>query len=349
MKDNEKYSRLILAQIDGIGPATFFDLLKFYGSAKDCLEAILQKKNKYFLPPDRKVLNDCYKIDINSFVVFGEQSYPQLLAKIPDPPITLFFRGDFHALDFSRMISVVGTRNNSPEGARLTRKFTGELTAAGFVVVSGMAFGVDTIAHRTALDSGGKTLAVLGTRIDRPYPASNASIYNEIKQQGVVVSEFFFENDTQKYIFPRRNRIIAGLSIATLVVEAPLKSGALITADLAIDYNREVFAAPASVFNKKAEGSNNLIKNGSAKLVTGIEDIVAELDMYGKLHSRKEVEKLPEAEQSILDKIYEGSSDFDFLAEQLGLSANQIQIALTNLELKNLIAKNTTGNYTVLS
>ncbi len=209
-------------------------------------------------------------------MVAGTRGYPELLAQIHAPPIALFVRG--LALEAAMpAVAIVGTRRATPRGLAHAGRLARELVSRGIAVVSGLARGIDTAAHEGALDAGGTTIAVLGSGLDRIYPPENAGLCEEIAKRGVVVTEFPYGQDPRPGSFPQRNRIIAGLSIGVIVVEAGERSGALITAARALEQGREVFAVPGPVDEATTRGPHSLIKAG-AKLVESIEDVLVELE-----------------------------------------------------------------------
>jgi DNA processing protein len=206
-----------------------------------------------------------------------DADYPSALRNIPNVPVVLYVKGALTAED-ERALTVVGTRRVTEYGRDVTRLLTRQLVAQRFTIVSGLAEGVDTIAHRTALESGGRTLAVLGCGIDRVYPSSNSALSEHILRNGALMSEFPLGTPPEARNFPRRNRILSGLSLGVLVTEAPAKSGALITANTAAEQGREVFAVPGSILTLMHGGTNRLIQEG-AKLVSQVADIVQELNV----------------------------------------------------------------------
>ncbi|OGG14212.1 DNA protecting protein DprA [Candidatus Gottesmanbacteria bacterium RIFCSPHIGHO2_01_FULL_39_10] len=212
------------------------------------------------------------------FISIGDKRYPSLLREIPDPPKSLYVRGDVSLLGNEiRRIGVVGTRKVTEYGKDVTRRLTRDLVKAGYSIVSGMASGVDTVAHQTAIENNGVTIAVLGAGIDVIYPTPNQNLYwNIIKKYGCVISEFPPGKITSKVQFASRNRIISGISQGVVVTEGGEFSGSLITASCALDQGREVFAVPGPITSKFSKGPAFLLKNG-AKMVTGISDILEEL------------------------------------------------------------------------
>jgi DNA processing protein len=262
--------------------------------------------------------------------------FPERLRAIFDPPPTLYLRGggELEVLA-ARAVAVVGARACSPYGAQVARMLGRELAAAGLVVVSGLARGVDGEAHRGALEAGGLTIAVLGCGIDRDYPASNAQLSRRIEERGLVVSEYEPGVEPAPWRFPARNRIIAGLCEAVVVVEARERSGALITADFALDEGREVFAVPGEITAALSAGTNALLKLGAAPL-TSAQDV---LDALGIERPQPEasVDVSPVAAQ-VLELVREAPCGADELTTRAVLDAGAVSVALTELELAGLVA-----------
>jgi DNA processing protein len=239
------------------------------------------------------------------YIKHNDNTFPQLLRDISSPPKGLYLAGQIPDLP---MVSIVGTRRPTKYGEEITYRLAYELAKAGFCVVSGMALGIDTIAHRAVLDAKGSTLAVLGCGLDRPYPRSNFGLYRSIieSDDGGVISEYPEGTEAYKSHFPARNRIIAGLSSATIVTEADSKSGSLITANFAIQANRTVMAVPGNTTSLRSAGPNNLIKNG-AQLITNASDVLA----YLGLESPELVKVKPKAdskEEALIMEILSGQS-----------------------------------------
>ena len=213
-------------------------------------------------------------------VALGDANYPFLLRQIDDPPAFLWMRGRLPvAEEPARALAVVGTRRMSPYGLRVTGELTEALVREGFSIVSGLAYGVDAAAHQAALDAGGRTLAVLGSGIDRVYPARHRRLAEDLIATGALLSEYPMGAPPDGPHFPRRNRIVSGLALGALIVEAHEEGGALITARLALEQNREVFAVPGSVHSPSSAGVHRLIQKGEAKLVQRVEDILEELEI----------------------------------------------------------------------
>ncbi len=271
-------------------------------------------------------------------VTLGDPDYPPALLEIADPPTLLYLRGDAKCLQV-RGIAIVGSRNATAGGIRSAEEFARSLAAAGLPVISGLALGIDAAAHRGALAGGGSTVAVIGTGIDRVYPARNRDLALAIAEQGVVVSEFPLGTPPLAANFPRRNRLISGLSRGVLVVEAALQSGSLITARLAAEQGREVFAIPGSIHSPLARGCHRLIREG-AKLVETAADILEELGApapslaaAGAPHPAS-----PAADDPLLAALGHDPCGLDELAERTGLAPDRLLGALLDLELVGRIA-----------
>ncbi|TLY30899.1 MAG: DNA-protecting protein DprA [Ignavibacteria bacterium] len=282
-----------------------------------------------------------------TIVTFWDQQYPDLLKKIYDPPPLLFARGDYHEED-ALAIAVVGTRSPSAYGAALAEEFSSALARRGLVVVSGLARGIDTIAHGAALQAGGRTIAVVGSGLDVMYPPENRGLFGRIAGHGLVLSEYEMGAKPDAVNFPRRNRIISGLSLGTLIIETGLTGGAMITANAAIDQNREIFAVPGDVRSKRSHGCNVLIKEGRAKLVEGVDDIVVELGpklppLFGRSKgNRMDAGQTPPPDLTLFEKtVYDvltiEPSHVDRLAEEAGLSTADVLVNLLSLEFKGLV------------
>lgn len=279
MTEKEKLAQLRLFRTENVGPITFYKLLEAFGSAEAALNALpsLAKRGGKTLKPFAK---DLAEKEIEQTEKFGarflfrdEDDYPALLKQIEDAPPVVALFGHAHLLS-KPALGVVGARNASLAGCKLAEKLSGEISKAGYVITSGLARGIDAAAHKAALDHG--TVAVVAGGIDVIYPRENEKLYHEIRARGAIVAESPFGTEPLARHFPKRNRIISGLSLGVLIVEAALKSGSLITARMAAEQNREVFAIPGSPMDPRAEGTNKLIKDG-AHLATSADDILQEL------------------------------------------------------------------------
>jgi len=286
----------------------------------------------------------------------GEDAFPELLAQIPGPPSLLYVIGDPELLHLPAL-AIVGSRNPTSAGKHNAFEFARHLGSAGFCIVSGLAQGIDEQAHRGALAAGTPTIAFLGHGIDRVYPACNLELAHEIASRGALVSEFPLGTPPHKSLFPQRNRLISGSSFGTLVVEAARRSGSLITARLAAEQGREVFAIPGSIHNPLSRGCHKLIQQG-AKLVETADDIVAELGPLAR-HVMQSAEESKELESSTVtgDDEYTGLLKFlghdpssaDELVGRSGLTIDQVSSMLLILELEGKVEKLSGGRYSLLS
>jgi len=289
-----------------------------------------------------------------SLVTWGSPAYPPLLAAIPDAPLVLFVAGSVDVLSLPQL-AIVGSRNPTPIGRDTAEQFAAHLARAGLVITSGLALGIDAAGHRGALRGGGRTVAVLGCGPDVPYPPQHEALAREIAGHGAVVSELPPGTPPLRHHFPRRNRIISGLALGTLVVEAALQSGSLITARLAGEQGREVFAIPGSIHNTLARGCHRLIRQG-AKLVESADDIFAEIGaLLGTLTRGEESEatetqafsaaKLDKDYEILLDALGFESSSIDALVARTGLGADAVASMLLILELGGKVEQRAGGLY----
>ncbi|WP_396593082.1 DNA-processing protein DprA [Brevundimonas sp. R86498] len=276
LPEEERFARLRLARADRVGPVTFRQLLDRFGSASAALDALpdlIRKRGDhgYTLPPAERIEAELAAGTAAgaTLIVLGDPDYPPQLAALDPPPPLLWTRGNRSLLS-REAVAVVGARIASAGGQRIARGLAAALGEAGFVVASGLARGIDTAAHQGALKTG--TVAVLGGGVDDVYPPDNAGLYEEIAEHGCVVSESPMGARAQARDFPRRNRIISGLSRGVIVVEAELRSGSLITARLAAEQGRDVFAVPGSPLDPRSKGPNELLRQG-AILCEGIDDV----------------------------------------------------------------------------
>ncbi|MDX1949038.1 MAG: DNA-processing protein DprA [Rickettsiales bacterium] len=275
---NENQVRVFqLSRTRNIGPITFLSLIKKYKNPQNALEKITDILKSKGLTKDiiskSQAEDEIALIQKNNakFITIFDEEYPSLLAEIYDPPIIISYKGDWQ-ITKNKSIGVVGARNASANGLGFTYKISTDLVKQNFVVTSGLAKGIDASAHKASLENNGKTIAVIAGGIDNIYPKENAKLYTEIAEKGLIISENPFGSLPKSESFPRRNRIISGLSLGVLVVEAVMKSGSLITARFANEQGREVFCVPGFPLDARSEGPNNLIKKG-ANLVTSAFDI----------------------------------------------------------------------------
>ena len=273
-------------------------------------------------------------------ITWADTAYPARLRTIPDPPVALFVRGAIEATD-DLAVAVVGARRAGEYGRRVAGDLGRGLAQAGITVVSGLAAGIDAAGHRGALDAGGRTLAVMATGIDRVYPSWHRELARDIGTQGALVTEFPCGTTPRQFHFPQRNRIIAGLTVGTVVVEAAEGSGSLITAEFAMEQGREVFAVPGPIGTANHRGCHRLIQQG-ATLVTSVDDIVDAVApaLRGRVAAARaaiEQASLTAAEQRLLEAIGEGVSHVDQAAECSGLGAGVVLETLLALELRGLV------------
>jgi DNA processing protein len=361
MEINELASLFCLHSLDRIGNRTLWKIKNYFGSFQDCLDTSRQDLQASFLSEaivsrivaarettDRQQMLQEYLQTGGLISCIEEEDYPSWLGKIHDPPYVLYYQGDLSCLN-ELCIAIVGSRRASHYGKIQSRRFGRELAEKGITVASGMARGIDTEAHRGALEAGGKTVAVLGSGLDVIYPPENKQLYHEIIAQGIVLTEFPPHTHPEPGNFPVRNRIIAGLSRGVLVVEAQQRSGALITVDFALEQGRDVFAIPGPINTKTSEGTNHLIKQGAC-LVTEINDILSEYglvqDKNAAILQQGDLFDLNPTEKIILNLLDADSQHFDELVGKSQLTIGELSTVLLQMELKGII-KALPGNYYV--
>jgi DNA processing protein len=316
------------------------ELLQIEGMTARHVKAIIKHK----IPPSVEaelslVAKKGYRI-----VTLTDSNYPRLLREIPDPPLFLYVYGRLDGL--AGKLAVVGSRNATGYGLTTTKSLCANLASFDLTIVSGMARGIDTAAHEGTLASGGKTVAVLGSGLERVYPAENLKLFHRISENGAVVSEFPLKTEPEAYNFPIRNRIISGMSLGTVVVEATKKSGSLITARLAAEQNREVFAVPGSIQSFKSTGTHTLIKQG-AKLVEHAWDIIEELAPYACANDRaansksdetaKQPAMLTEDEIRVYNVLEPYPMHIDNLIRKISMEPGKLSSILLKLELDGLV------------
>ncbi len=272
-------------------------------------------------------------------IKYGDPSYPELLKEIPTPPAILFVRGSIELRDRSA-VAIVGARKASIHGRKIAFDLSRALSASGLTIVSGLARGIDTASHLGALSSGGRTIAVLGCGIDRVYPPENASLAENIQASGAVISEFLPGTPPLRENFPQRNRLIAGLGMGTIVVEAGEASGALITANFALEFNRSVFAVPGTPGFRGSVGTNSLLKQG-ARLVEGPEDVLEEIcpqiRWKGQLKLSSNEVSMSELEATLLESLSNMPTHIDEICEEVKLEPAMLLGILLSLEAKGLV------------
>ena len=349
----------------GIGPARFARLLEHFGSAAEAFAAGRAEWVRLDLPataldylsaPDwRGVEQDLAWLEQSGshLLALDDRRYPPLLRQIPYPPPLLFVRGDPGCLR-TPQLAIVGTRNPTPMGWETAHRFAAYLAGAGMVITSGLALGIDAAAHQGALSSGGRTIAVMGTSLDRVYPAKHRDLAHAIAGQGALVSEFPIGTAPAAGNFPQRNRLISGLALGVLVVEAAAQSGSLITARQAVEQGREVFAIPGSIHNPLAKGCHSLIRQG-AKLVETAADILEELGSLAAAGAEASafsveapsaaVNPLDDDYRQLLAAIGDEPAGVDSLVERCGLTAEVVSSMLLILELEGYVAAVPGGLY----
>lgn len=304
---------------------------------EDKLELLIKSRYKYDMEAEIEKL---YHSDVE-FYVSGDKEFPVQLTAMNEPPMGIYVKGKIPDCSYP-MVSIVGSRRISDYGATVCHSISKELAEAGITIVSGMAMGVDAMAHKGAIDGGGETVAVLGTGVDVCYPMVNMNLYNEISLNGCILSEFPMGTKAHKANFPYRNRIIAGLSRATVVIESAEKSGSLITANKAIENSRIVMAVPGNITSALSKGCNNLIRRGCIP-VTCTQDILDELGvkLIKKELKKSEKDLIPLAhdEKMLYDCISYEPISADELVEKLGMDTREITCLLTMLELKGCIKR----------
>ena len=272
-------------------------------------------------------------------ITMWQDEYPDYLRKIYDPPPLLFLRGTIKDVD-RYSVAIVGTRQPTPYGRLAAERFAKELAEKGITIVSGLARGIDTIAHTSSLSAGGRTIAVIGSGLDVIYPSENNGLAQRIEENGAVVSEFCMGEKPDACNFPRRNRIISGISLGTLIVESAENGGAMITGSLALDQNRELFCIPGNITEKLSLGTNRLIRDGHAKLVQSVDDIITELGPILrpilKTAAPQPPAQLTVFEQKLFELLTTDPVHIDSLSEQSGLSTPDTLVSLLGLEFKGL-------------
>lgn len=328
---NRNATKVQLGEVEGFGFQT--------------LEKVVQQRSR--LHPEQ--LFTKHQQENSHFWTPADADYPRLLLETPSPPPILYYRGEVELqenLGQKPMVGIVGTRQPSEYGIRWTRQISTALAKNGFTVVSGMAEGIDTESHIAAMKAGGRTIAVLGTGVDVIYPHKNRDLYKQILTTGLVVSEYPTKTPPDRTHFPRRNRIIAGLSRAILVMEAPLKSGALITATYANEFGRDVYALPGRLDDHPSQGCLKLLNQGATFILKELDEL---LTMLGAIPQIDGVEASIAPEQlmptlspelqTVMDALANDALPFDFIIQQTGMAAGSVSGALLQLELMGLISQ----------
>lgn len=355
---------LRLIRSENVGPVTFFQLVSRYGSAGKALKALPMlalrggAKRSIQVCPVERAEEEIAKTEAfgAQFIPYGSAHYPALLAQIPDPPPVLIARGHPHLLAKPSLLAMVGSRNASANGCRFARKLAGELGETGHVIVSGLARGIDGHAHQGALSSG--TVGVIAGGIDHVYPPEHASLYEELATRGVIVTESPFGSAPQHRHFPARNRIIAGMTQGAIVIEATKRSGSLITARCALDYNRDIFAVPGFPLDPRAAGTNGLIQQG-AVLVSNAHDISDYLlnrpyslhdsstppgGLFGDSATALEPEETLDSERATIHALLSSTPiAIEELIVMTGIEPRVVNIILLELELAGMLTRHPGG------
>ncbi|MBL1211629.1 DNA-processing protein DprA [Geminocystis sp. GBBB08] len=373
IEDKEKIYWLAWSKIKGIGVVSLKKIYEHFGSLQDAwhksteeliiIDGIgkklcnLIKDEKQKIDPDKLYLKHLEKNP--NFWTLNEPEYPQILLEIPSPPAILYYQGEKKLFEnINPLIGIVGTRKPTEHGRKWTYNISKILAENGFTVVSGLAEGIDTMAHRGCLDGGGKTIAVLGNGLDRAYPSHNRQLMSEIAEKGLILTEYDYGSQPERGNFPARNRIVAGLCRAILVMEAPEKSGALITARYANEFNRDVYTLPNTPDNLKARGCLRLIHHGAEVIITP-EELLSSLGVIPSLNEGQQLSLFSSSsppitnnakktkEEPILSStfrlVYEAieinPTPFDVIVEKSSLNSGEVSGILLQLELDGLITQ----------
>ncbi len=348
-------SWLALKYLPGVGDCLYKNLLEGFGSparvfaaseeALSRVEGISRRALEAILagPPSVAVNAELTRVQQHGcrIIPYSHEDYPSLLREISDPPPLLYVMGRLGGS--VPAVSIVGSRKATRYGRDMARRLASDLAGQGIAVVSGLARGIDTAAHEGAVSAGGQTIAVLGSGLSVLYPAENRRLADRIAECGAVVSEFSMQEEPNAYNFPRRNRIISGMCLGTVVIEAAAKSGSLITARLAGEQGREVFAVPGSINSRTSQGPHNLLKQG-AKLVASAEDVIEEFPyLFLKSHENRDKDPNGNSRGELTDeetRVYELLEPYpvhiDRLQAMLGMDVGRIAAVLLNLEIKGL-------------
>jgi len=367
---------LALNYAPGIGAKTFQKLIQHYGNAEAVFNAGQKKwqashlnstTQNYLRSPNWQLAEEemlWATESQNNIITYDDSQYPELLTQIPDPPPVIYLKGCLNCLN-DIQIAIVGSRNPTQGGEQTAYQFARYLGRSGFTIISGLALGIDTAAHKGALAAQATTIGVMGTGLDQIYPAKNSDLAEQIIETGALISEFPLGTSAKPHNFPRRNRIVSGLSLGVLVVEAAQRSGSLITARHALEQGREVFAIPGSIHNPLAKGCHQLIRDGAKLIETG-QDIIVEISVLAQsmldrdikpetlIHqSEKEnnenqnesITDLDNDYQQLLEAIAFDPVSADLLIQRTGFSPQSVSSMLLMLELKGYIVSNVGGTY----
>ncbi len=362
---------LFLTRIDGLGTVRIKRLIENFGSAAGVFDASQKELSGIENISEKTALSilnsfrnfrefdqvyEVYAAKAESqgitIISLSDSRYPELLKKIYDPPVILYLKGSYKPEDLQNSIGIVGTRKPTDYGKKMAERFAEELSSAGISVISGFARGVDTFAHKAVLrnkNSTAITAAVFGCGVDMIYPPENKALYEEMCEKGLLISEYEISAFPDAVNFPKRNRIISGLSLGTIVIESDIDGGALITARTALDQSREVFAVPGYVTSKASHGTNALIKNGQAKLVENLDDVLVEISnkitglklssMNGNSLTVQTIPELSGNEKLVYDTFLMTIEPvhIDTISEKSGLNISDSLVTLLNMEFKGIV------------
>lgn len=348
-------------QLSEFGPKRFTKLLNYFPNLETAWQAdrneltksgLVEKIIDKFITSKTEIdpakeLDKVTKQNIE-VVTIKDDAYPSQLKQIPNPPPLLYTKGGFFLPEDEFAIAVVGTRKITPYGKQVTEDLVSELTRNGLVIVSGLALGIDAKAHAVCISSKGRTIAVLGNGIDNIYPSANVPLARRIlDNNGLIISEFPLGTPSYRSNFPHRNRIISGLTLGTLIIEADIKSGSLITAKQALEQNREVFTVPGSIYSPSSKGPNQLLKQGAIPVTTA-QDILQALNLnhIPQIIKTKTLKSDTPEEQKIIELLQVSNKTIDELIKQTKLDAWKINSILTGMELKSMV-KNIGGTYSL--
>lgn len=333
MNEIESYQEIFILDRD--------KLKKYFQLDDETINSIYDSRNRDFSKEEEKLKNLGIKI-----ISIKDEEYPESLKNISHPPLFLHYRGDISLASSEKIIGIVGTRRATVYGRNACEKIVDDLADGNVVTVSGLASGIDTICHKRTLQRNGKTIAVVGSGLDIVYPAENRRYWQEIGEKGLIISEFPLGTPPNNFNFPMRNRIIAGLSRGVAVIESKEKGGSLITAYLALEEGRDVFAVPGDIFSPVSCGTNELIKKSEAKLITSGKDILEEYGWSSSSENRKN--SLDTSFNEIERKIYEILStekNLDEIIIESGIKAGNLLAVLMEMEIKGIISSVSGGKY----
>ncbi|GCL43019.1 DNA-protecting protein DprA [Anabaena sp. FACHB-1250] len=355
---------LAWSQIPGIGPILIQRLQQHFSNLETAWKASpgeLRKVEGFGIQTLEKVVQQRFRLNPEQLLTQHQQinplfwtpadpEYPQLLREIPTPPPLLYYRGEIDLqenLGQKPLVGIVGTRQPTEYGIKWTRQISTALAKNGFTVVSGMAEGIDTESHSAALKAGGRTIAVMGTGVDVIYPHKNRDLYQQILKSGIVISEYPAKTPPNRTHFPRRNRIIAGLSRAVLVMEAPLKSGALITATYANEFSRDVYALPGRIDEQPSQGCLKLISQGAGLINHELNELLImlgaipqiDIEIETPLVKSPPIPNLAPELQQIINILAIDALSFDFIIQKTGMNAAIVSSSLLQLELMGLVTQ----------